>query len=147
MTRFTRIVGLRPTSSRIELSQTLHMSTFGCPAVFYFFSPRLPVSLRSTVFPPYWTYSNPSHVNLRLHCGFLFLLAKIASLASLNCLPSVLNLLKSPTSTFGCLVCSIFIFAKIVGLRPTSSRIELTQTLRTSTFGCPAVFLLIRLPE
>jgi hypothetical protein len=26
-------------------------------------------------------------------------------------------------------------------------RIELTQTLRTSTFGCPAVFLLIRLPE
>ena len=32
------------------------------------------------------------------------------------------------------------LFAKIGGRRPPSSRSELTQTLRTSTFGCPAGF-------
>jgi hypothetical protein len=74
MTRLARIGGLRPPSSRIELTQI-----------------------------PYGNFQLPSlfHSSLRQDCG----------------------------------------------RRPPSYRIELTQTLRTSTFGCPAVFLLIRLPE
>ena len=77
MTRLARIGGLRPPFSRIELTQ-IPYGNFQLPSLFH---SSLRQDWRSkTAFLPYWTYSNPSHVNLRLPCGFFaYSLARINS--------------------------------------------------------------------